>query len=215
MVRVFPSFMTFVFTNGVLDVAGAVPSGTPPFDIVAVVLLGNEKFLSSPQTIVTEPSTVSIMSMEQAVSACPYVTVNFIITRSNLCGWLQAKATLSNGSALPEFLSFALSPGADLSASTLTVFGSVPAGTPAFRVVASASTGFVPWASSLSVTITRLEMALLANVSILAEHTGLAGRDGVSSVNASASHAGLEQISLVTYYGGSLRDSQHRNRYNW
>ena len=164
-----PSFVSYAYGDGVLQIVGSVPAGTEAFDVVGVAQLGSEAFVSSPTTVKLAPvNALQVASPPSAssgpIQACPYVSVTFTVTRASSCGQLRAWALLANGSALPSFLSSALSTGEGSSATSLTVFGTAPEHNADFSIVASATTGGMVY-NSTPVTITRPQLTSNANMS--------------------------------------------------
>ena len=140
-----PSFVTWAYGSGVLEITGTVPPGTPTFEVVAVALLGSETFVSLPTKIVLAASTaLQILSSSSSnggvVRACPFVQVSFSVVRQNACGKLRLSVLQVDGSQLPSYLIFAVNENDQLSAS-VTVFGVVPENAPTTRIFVSAVAG--------------------------------------------------------------------------
>ena len=161
-----PPFVSFVYSNAALIIAGTVPSGTPPFEVVAVAQLGAELFRSVSTVIALIPAEVlNVLGPTSVIRACPYIQILFTVVRSGRCGRITLVATFLNGSDLPPFLASSTAT-AGTGEATMTVFGTVPAGYPDFSIVALASTGDRNYSSNV-VNITRPELISTANLSLL------------------------------------------------
>ena len=189
-----PPFVSFVYSNAALIIAGTVPSGTPPFEVVAVAQLGAELFRSVSTVIALIPAEVlNVLGPTSVIRACPYIQILFTVVRSGRCGRITLVAAFVNGSDLPPFLESSTAT-AGTGEATMTVFGTVPAGYPDFSIVALASTGDRNYSSNV-VNITRPVLAMLANVTIVRS-------GGVTDVNsATTSSRPLFPLIVGVSYG--------------
>ena len=162
-----PSFVSFSFTNGMLEIAGTLPLGTAPISVIAVALLGQETFFSLPTTVTLVQSVPLQISVPASnLQACPYISISFSITSVGGCGRMKVWALLANGSALPSFLSTGIIGSAVVgSTTTLIVFGTVPEKYPEIDVIASVTTGGDVFNSSV-VKVARPPLVSTANASI-------------------------------------------------
>ena len=186
-----PSFVVYAFSNNILEIAGTAPPGMEPLDVVAVAQLGKQSFRSAVTKVSLAPMNIlRIATPVATIRACPYVSIVFSISRTSSCGQLHAWATLANGSALPSFLSTAMSDAgtAGGSTTTFTVLGTVPEHYPDLSVLASASTGGQSF-NSTAVLITRPQITSTANVTIMS-----------GNVSASSSQRSTPQ-QFAAFYG--------------
>ena len=190
-----PSFITYANSGGLLHIVGTVPTGTTPFAVIVVAFLGHETFLSSSAIItLASPAPIQISTSTTSMEACPFVSVDFRLVRSDSCSKLRVWASLANGSALPSFLNTATNGSPQ--AVSLSVSGILPEGYPDIMIIAWAATGGGIVHNSSAVTVTRPKLASTANASIR-----LSGADNSTSI---VSSIGLLPLKLFAAYGTPL-----------
>ena len=181
-----PPFATYAFGNGILDIVGTVPTGTPsPFTVVGIAQLGHETFRSAETVIsIASASAIAFTTSATHLLACPFVSFTVTATRQGSCGQMRMWASLSPGGlSIPPYLSTATSGGGDGKSMTMTIFGTVPENTADFTIVVSASVGSSGQVySSDVVTVSRPLLVSNANTSLWIDGSSNVGNASLNNV---------------------------------
>ena len=187
-----PPFVAVTVGGGVLQLTGTLPAGVDNLSVIGVITNGNTTIYSTVANISRSVDSLPVFTAPSSasVNACPRAVIPFSLVPGK-CGLTSLSAELSDGTALPSFLT------AVADHTTIVMSGDVPELYPTFSIVAVAMTISNLSIVSPAVQVVRPVINGSVNLSVtLANSEGLTQQQSVSG--------GVTMLSAVAAFGVTI-----------